>query len=561
MVANLGTVKALNSFSISITPQDSVIVSVNGTVTNFSARLNLIKHIDEIPENTPWRPLNVAGFINWWEDLNLNTIHFARNGDWYSSVSSPISSGGAFISKDKGLTWEKRTQGLGISLTDRFEQNFHYESSEGKIFMVQQLDERVYYSNQSLLNPLLISGSVISDEGKPMAGVTIAAKNMRIGTDTEGNYSVTVPLGWSGTITPTLGNHQFSPESVSLKSVQSTTPNIDFVGTYTGTYFISGYVKDISGQPIAQIEIEGFPEEISTNEFGFYIAEVPARWRGTITPLLAGYEFSPNSIAVPEVNSNRVDQNFTIRRTGIAYVIGAVTDENGEPFLDVVVKGFPETTRIDGTGNFYGEVPLGWTGTIVPEAVGYKFSPEKIQVTNLQNDLLGQKFVASKVTAVTNYPLSGKITDQGGTPIENIPLMGFPVEIRTKADGSYLAELPSGWSGTITPVSEKYIFSPKFITINNLSKDLSDQDFAASIITGIDDEPIPFSVYPNPSPNGVIYISPISSATLRILTSTGVSLWSGSTDTVSTFRLPQPGVYIILLEKEERRIVRRIVFR
>ena len=312
LVKDLGTLKALDSFSISITPEDSVIVSVNGTVTNFSARLNLIKQIDEIPKDTPWQAMNVAGFTNWWEDLNLNTIHFAQNGDWYSSVSSSMSAGGSYVSKDRGFSWEKRTQGLGLSLTDRFEQNFHFESSQGKIFMVQLLDERVYFNNLSLLDPVVISGRISDDQGKPMAGVPIAAGNMGIGTDPEGGYSLTVPSGWSGTITPTLGNRRFSPESISLKSVQSATPTMDFVATYTGTYFISGYVKDISGQPVAQVLMDGFPQAVYTNELGFFLAEVPARWTGTITPALAGYEFSPSSIAVHEVNSNQIEKNFTI---------------------------------------------------------------------------------------------------------------------------------------------------------------------------------------------------------------------------------------------------------
>jgi hypothetical protein len=561
LVKDLGTLKALNSFSISITPEDSVIVSVNGTVTNFSARLNLIKRIDEIPKDTPWQALNVAGFTNWWEDLNLNPIHFAQNGDWYSSVSGSMSTGGPFVSKDKGLTWEKRTQGLGLSLTDRFEQNVHFESSAGKIFMVQLLDERLYYNNQSLLNPLVISGRISDDQGKPMAGVPVMAKNMRIGTDAEGEYSLTVPYGWSGTITPTLGNHQFSPESVSLKSVQSTTPNIDFVGTYTGTYFISGYIKDISDQAVGQISLEGLPEVTSTNEFGFYVAEVPARWKGTIMPVRAGYEFSPSSIVFTEVNSNRIEQNFTIRKTGVVYVVGEVRDENGQPLLDVTLDGFPQTTRIDASGNFYGEVPLGWTGTITPQAPGHQFTPEKIQVNNLQTDLLGQKFVASQIPAVINYAVSGKITDLGGTPITDVALTGLPFETKTNADGTYLAELPSGWSGMVTPTSEKHVFSPKSIMINNLAGNMPNQDFTASIITGIDEEPIPFLVYPNPSSDGVIYISSFYSVKLSIFTSTGISLWSGSANTLPIFRLPQPGVYIFILENEGRRIMKRVVFR
>lgn len=563
LVKDLGTVKVLNSFSISISPQDSVIVSVNGTVTNFSSRLNLIKHIKEIPNDTPWQPMNVANFINWWEDLNLNTIYFAKNGDWFSSVSSPISSGGSFISKNKGLTWEKRTLGLGISQTDKYENNFHFESSEGKIFMVQLLDERVYYTNTSLLNPMVISGNIKDDQGKPMAGVSITVKNMKTGTDANGSYSVEVPSGWTGTISATFGNYQFSPTSISLKNVQNPTSNLDFVGTYTGTYFISGYVKDISGQPIAQIQIDGFPKDTFTNEFGYYVAEVPARWQGTITPVLAGYQFNPNSIAISVVNSDLQDQNFIIRKTGVAYVTGKVKDEKGEPFLNVIFDGFPETTRVDATGNFYGEVPLRWTGTITPKASGYRFTPEKIQVTNLQNDLLDQLFMAFPIPVVPAFFLSGKITDQSGSPIENISISGFPFEVKTIVDGSFRVELPSGWSGVVTPVSERYVFQPTNITLNNLSATLIDQNFTASVITDIDEEESPFTIYPNPSNDGFFYIASTDEWQVIITNATGQPIWSGISNSLSTnrYQLPSPGIYFVTIIKQREKRTIKVVSR
>ncbi len=563
LVNNLGTIKVLNSFSISITPQDSVVLSVNGTAVNISTRLNLIKHVNDVANNNPWHPWNVRKLGNWWEDLNLNSIHFAKNGDWYSSVSSSISTGGSFYSTDKGLTWKKRTTGLGISRTDRYESNFHYESTAGKVFMVQLLDERVYYTNQSLLNPITLSGNIRDDQGKSLMGVTLTIKNMQIGTNAEGDFSVTLPLGWSGTITPQLGKHIFEPKSVSITNAQSSSADINFVAKYIGTYFISGFIKDISGQPVAQISLEGFPQEISTNELGYYFAEIPAGWQGIITPVFNGYQFNPSAILISQVNSDRSDQNFTIRKAGTVYVVGKVKKENGEPFIDATLNGFPETTRIDATGNFYGAVPAGWTGTIIPEADGYTFTPDRIQVNDLQGDLLNQVFIASPIPVNTNYVISGKITDQSGSPMGSISLAGLPTEVKTNTDGSYQVELPTGWSGSITPVSEKFVFAPAFIAINSISSPLRDLNFISSIITGVDGGDEYFSIYPNPSNDGTIYITSKVEGMLSITTSTGHTIWSGGTNDIvlNGYKLPEPGLYFMRLVYLHETRTHKVIYR
>jgi len=549
-VNNLGTIKVLNSFSISITPQDSVIVSVNGTAVNISTRLNLIKHINDVSNNSPWRPLSIRKSINWWEDLNLNSIHSTKNGDWYSSVSSSINTGGSFYSTDRGLTWVRRTTGMGISRTDRYENNFHYEASTGKVFMVQLLDERVYYTNQSLLNSVTLSGNIKDDQGKPLAGVTIEAKNVRVGSNMQGDFSVIVPSGWSGKITPSLGNYVFNPQSFSITDAQDSKGDINFVGTYIGTHFVSGTISDISGQPIAQILLSGFPEPVYTNDFGYYVVEVPARWSGTITPILNGYVFNPNSLVIPEVRSNMIEQNFTLRKAGMVYIIGQVQDAKGDPFTNAALNGFPETTRLNTSGNFYGEVPTSWTGTIIPVAAGYTFTPDRIQVINLQSDLPNQVFVASPEQLVTTYLVSGIIKDPSGSPINNISITGLPTEFKTAADGSYQIELPKGWTGVITPVSEKYIFGPSSISIANLSSTLNNQNFVASIITAVDDVEInSLSVYPNPSYDRMIQIKSEYIGTLKVTNSFGQIVWTGVSNDlqVSGFQLPGPGIFFVTL--------------
>lgn len=556
LVNNLGVVKVLNSFAISITPQDSVIVSVSGTAVNISTQLNLIKHIDNVANNSAWRPLRIRKTGNWWEDIILNTIHFSKNGDWYSSASSSISTGGPFYSTDQGLNWAKRNQGLGISRTDRYEQNVHYESSTGKLFMVQLLDERVYHTNISLLDPITISGSIKDKFGNPLTGFTVLAKNNIAVSNAEGKFSLVVPSGWSGTITPTMGNYAFSPASISITNAQESNEGVNFVGNYTGTYFVSGYVKTVSGQPTEQVLITGFPQEVYTNNLGFYMAEVPAQWTGTITPLVHGHQSVPGSILVSELRTNLLDQNFTVRKTGVAYIVGKVLDENSHPFINATLTGFPETTRIDANGNFYGEIPAGWSGTIIPMADGYQFTPEKIQVTNLQSDLGQQTFIASLVPTVTKHLVSGTITDSHGTPLSGILIAGFPNEVYTAADGSYSAELPTGWGGVVTPISNTYTFSPSSIAITNLSAPLANQDFAGTIVTGIDDEKHPFNIYPNPTDDGFIYLDAKHEGRIQISNMAGQIIWQGSSGDLSLkgFQLPNSGIYVLSVSDKKQNL-------
>lgn len=544
-VTNLGTIKVLNSSGISITPEDSVVVSVTGTAVNISTRLNMIKHINDVENSSAWRPWRIRKTGNWWDDITLNTIHFSKRGDWYSSFSSTVSTGGVFLSEDKGINWIKRTQGVGLSITDRYENSLYYESTAGKIFMVQLLDERAYYTNHSLLNPILLSGTIRDDQGKALMGCTILAKNNLTSTDSQGNFSIVVPTGWSGNLIPSKSNFTFSPESVSITNAQEANVNINFIGTYVGTYFISGYVRTISGQPIPGISVTGFPENVYTNEYGYYLAELPARWSGTIMPTQTGYETNPTSITVTELKSDLINQDFTLRKQGVLYIIGRVLDENQSPFLDATLTGFPETTRIDATGNFYGELPVGWSGTIIPVAEGYQFTPEKIQVTNLQSDLINRVFIASQV--VTGHLLSGFVTDLSGAPLSNVSIIGLPNELKTAADGSYRVELPKGWTGVITPVSDEYTFNPSSITITSLSASLSNQNFTGSIVTGVVDENLSNNIYPNPTRDGLIHLRAQPEMRVRIWNSTGQMIWQGDSKdlSINEFQLPQAGIYFV----------------
>jgi hypothetical protein len=62
----------------------------------------------------------------------------------------------------------------------------------------------------------MISGTVTNINGAPVAGVLLQPGSgvASVTTDTNGNYSIGVPPGWSGTVTPTLGTSIFLPASL-----------------------------------------------------------------------------------------------------------------------------------------------------------------------------------------------------------------------------------------------------------------------------------------------------------------------------------------------------------
>lgn len=517
VVNNLGTVKAENTFSISLTPQDSVIVGVNGTAVNIAARLNLVKHIDDIANNSPWRPMRIRSTGNWWEDLILNEIHFAKNGDWYSSITSTLSQGGSFFSSNRGVTWSKNNQGVGISLTTQFERMFHYETSYGKMFMTQLLDSRVYWTTRSVIDPITISGKVVDDIGKPLMAI-IRMQNTQLFTNSVGEFSLTVSKGWSGKIAPSLFNYSFQPSSILLSNIQTSTRVADIIGTYTGNYFVSGRVVDVSGEAVSGVLINGLPEAPVTNSFGFYLASVPARWTGTITPRLDGHSFVPTSVSIADLRSDKGEQNFTLRKNGVVYIEGTVKDETGVALAGAELQGLPERTRINSNGEYIAQVPLNWAGNITATLNGYQFN--SIQIARAENDLINQ-YLIGKATA-TVFSISGFVKDTDGQPMVGMEISGLPQLVKTNTQGFFTVSLQSGWSGALTPVSDKYTFNPSTLTVSNLSRTLIDQNFIGTIITSIEDnQDATLQIFPNPSTDGIVNLVTSISSETQIMDSTG----------------------------------------
>ena len=79
--------------------------------------------------------------------------------------------------------------------------------------------------------PPVISGRITDTNGLPVAYVTLHVEGDPVAavSDTNGNYSVEVNPGWSGTITPSRGGRIFIPTSRSYSNVSADLPNENYV--------------------------------------------------------------------------------------------------------------------------------------------------------------------------------------------------------------------------------------------------------------------------------------------------------------------------------------------
>src|SRR5262249_43010617 len=124
--------------------------------------------------------------------------------------------------------------------------------------------------------------------------------------DSTGAYSISVPLHWSGTITPSKAGYIFSPTSASFTNVTATQIIQNF--TATGIYAISGNAG-LAGVTLSYVD--GTPKTVMTDASGNYSISVLGGWSGTVTPSKLGYVFTPASRTYSNISANQTAQNYT----------------------------------------------------------------------------------------------------------------------------------------------------------------------------------------------------------------------------------------------------------
>jgi hypothetical protein len=139
------------------------------------------------------------------------------------------------------------------------------------------------------------------------------------------------------------------------------------------------------------------------------------------------------------------------------------------------VSGSNKSVTADSTGAYSISLPYNWSGTIMPSKAGYMFEPAGASFTNLTASQTIQNF-----TAYWAYTISGNAGVSGAAINYTY---GIPRAVVTDSNGNYSFQLPSGWSGTVTPTKPSYAFSPANITYTNLSANQTSQNYTPTFVT------------------------------------------------------------------------------
>lgn len=245
-----------------------------------------------------------------------------------------------------------------------------------------------------------ISGQVTDFRGGTgMDGVTITFYNgSTMHTETTsggGYYSYTVPIYWTGTVTPSLDGFSFSPITAVIGPVTANTTR-DFVGT-TVTIIISGSIVDSNTNPVQGVNVtHSSGGSDMTGPDGTYSLEVAYNWSGTVRPIKAGWTFQPVTRSYTNVTTSIPSEHYVGYRLGQKYTISGTVrqpDGTGIPGVSLEFSNNGGTVTTDDSGYYSNAVKHGWSGTVTPSLTGFTFVPASRSYTNVTSEKIYQDYM------------------------------------------------------------------------------------------------------------------------------------------------------------------------
>jgi hypothetical protein len=310
--------------------------------------------------------------------------------------------------------------------------------------------------------PFMLSQPTISGS-TGIAGVSVTISGVGTVTSTP-NYSIDVPVGWSGTVDASLAGYDFTDSPKVYTNVTT---------SQTGQNF-TPFQPTISGSTIvaeAIVTVSGVRSVVSTPE---YSVTVPYGWSGAISAEKAGFVFtnSPRdytNVTADEANQDFIPEPVTIsgylkKANGIGLEGATVTADNG---------GGMDTTDADGFYELI--VPCDWSGAVETVLAGYHFPESPRVYTNVIIDMVEQNFTAYQPT------ISGSIVDANGIGLEGVTISDSNnvALVETDPNGSFVFTVPYGWSGMLIPTYTELVFEPPLTPIENLETDIIDLEYTA----------------------------------------------------------------------------------
>lgn len=263
-----------------------------------------------------------------------------------------------------------------------------------------------------------ISGKVKGDQGRGVSQVTILASTGQTAqSDAGGKFSLTVPRGWTGTITPQGAEILFSPPSRAFTNL-----NKNASQNFSGKARVTGCVRNSAGAGVSGIKISlnrGGGSQ-NTDQQGCFSFAVPLRWFGIITPAQKGVTISPPSMYVDPVYRPDSGNDFAAADLALS---GSLLDEQGRPipyaclwFSAYGAQKEPVRLFPDGQGRYSRSIPYAWQGTITPSRSGLAFDPPVRSYAGVRATASNQDFRGRSPQGSVH--LSLQVVDSLGRPVQ-----------------------------------------------------------------------------------------------------------------------------------------------
>lgn len=179
-----------------------------------------------------------------------------------------------------------------------------------------------------------------------LSGVALRGLPGNVVSAQNGTYSVEVPYGWCGKVTPTKAGFVFEPPTREYSKVEADFSSENYLAKEI-VFTISGIV--LANTPagtiaVGDVRLEGLPGEPVSDAKGRYEAAVPYGWAGRVTPRKEGCNFEPPFKEYAKVIANQTDQSF-VAMTQLLVMPHAANEVLVIPTTTVALERFAETTE------------------------------------------------------------------------------------------------------------------------------------------------------------------------------------------------------------------------